>query len=413
MRNPRDSQHFSMAQRLHSPDGKELEGDGRMKTRACCAALVALMIQSHDGGRTCYSGGEAMPSPASAFLGVPAPIESAPRGDAELAARVLAGLAESPKRIDPVWLYDERGAALFDRLCAQPEYYLTRAELALMDAHAAEIAACIGPVAALIEFGSSTSLKTRLLLEELDSPVAYMPVDVARTPLMAASRTLAARFPDIAVLPVCADFTQPVLLPDELADVKRRIVYIAGSTIGNFCQDEATGLLAHMRELAGPAGAVLVSIDDAKDRAMMERAYNDSAGVTAEFNRNVLAHINHRLGGDFDVRRFVHRAVWVDTEQRIEMRLKSACEQIVRVGGREVLFEHGEELITKYCYKYLAGQLPAMGQAAGLRPQGQWTNEPLGFSVQLLEPETGDPCRPLEAEGDIETEARSGCRIAF
>lgn len=354
-----------------------------------------------------------MASPASAFLAVPPPIEASPCGDAELAARVLAGLAESPKRIDPFWFYDERGAALFDRLCALPEYYLTRAELALMDAHAADIAAHLGPVAALIEFGSGTSVKTRVLLDEMDSPVAYMPVDIARTPLVAASRALAARFPDIAVLPVCADFTQPIALPEELADVRRRVVYFAGSTIGNFRQERAIEILTHMGELAGPQGAVLVGIDLAKSRAVMERAYNDSAGVTAEFNRNALTHINHRLGADFDVRRFVHRAVWVDSEQRIEMRLRSACDQVVDLQGVQIALARDEELVTEYCHKYRPGQFTAMGRAAGLCPREQWTNPQWGYSVQLLEPEAGAGCRPLEVEGDAETEARAGCRIAF
>lgn len=387
-----------------------------MRTRACCAALVALLIQSQDDGSAHlsygYGGGEIMASPAAAFLAVPAPIERS-YGEDELTVRVLASLAESPKRIDPVWFYDERGAALFDRLCALPEYYLTRAELALMDAHASDIAACIGPVAALIEFGSGTSVKTRVLLEEMDSPVAYMPVDVARTPLVAASRALAARFPDIAVLPVCADFTRPVALPEELADVRRRVVYFAGSTIGNFSHEKAIELLGHMRELAGPEGAVLVSIDLVKAPAVMERAYNDSAGVTAEFNRNALTHINHRLGADFDVRRFVHRAVWVDSEQRIEMRLRSACEQVVHLRGHQIPFGCDEELVTEHCHKYVPEQFAAMGRAAGLRPTDQWTDPQWGFSVQLLEPDVAEKCRPLEAQEDAEAAGRSGCRIAF
>jgi dimethylhistidine N-methyltransferase len=378
---------------------------------------VALLIQSQGGGSASFprgnNGEHTMASPASAFLAVAALIERTPCNDEELAARVLEGLAESPKRIDPVWFYDERGAALFDRLCSLPEYYLTRAELSLMDAHASDIAACIGPVAALIEFGSGTSLKTRLLLEEMESPVAYMPVDVARTPLVAASRALAARFPDIAVLPVCADFTQPVDLPEELADVRRRVVYFAGSTIGNFRHAQAIELLGHMRELAGPYGAVLVSIDLAKAPAVMERAYNDSAGVTAEFNRNALTHINHRLGADFDVRRFVHRALWVDSEQRIEMRLRSACQQAVHLRGHEISFARDEELVTEYCHKYQPDQFAAMGQAAGLITKEQWTDAQGGFSVQLLEPDVAEKCRPLEAAEDAQAARRSSCRIAF
>jgi uncharacterized SAM-dependent methyltransferase len=244
-----------------------------------------------------------------------------------------------------------------------------------MDAHAADIAAQIGPVAALIELGSGTSLKTRLLLEEMESPVAYMPVDVARTPLVAAARALAARFPDIAVIPVCADFTQPIALPEELADVRRRVVYFAGSTIGNFQRPQAIEILEHMRDLAGPDGAVLVSIDLAKRPAVMERAYNDSA------------------------------------EQRIEMRLRSTCAQMVRLGGEQVAFGRDEELVTEYCHKYLAGEFTAMGQAAGLCPREQWTDRQWGFSVQLLEPAAD--CRPLEVANDVEAEARAGCRIAF
>jgi uncharacterized SAM-dependent methyltransferase len=145
----------------------------------------------------------------------------------------------------------------------------------------------------------------------------------------------------------------------------------------------------------------------------MERAYNDSAGVTAEFNRNALSHINHRLGADFDVRRFVHRAVWVDSEQRIEMRLRSTCEQVVRVRGQEVAFERDEELVTEYCHKYQPEQFAAMGQAAGLRPKEQWTNAQWGFSVQLLEPDGAERCRPLEAVEDAQAAGRSGCRVAF
>lgn len=351
---------------------------------------------------------------AAPAFSVPAPLMCEQRGEEALLAEVFEGLAQSPKRISPVWMHDERGAALYDRLCAVPEYYLARAELALVDARAASIAASIGPRAALIEFGSGTSLKARVLLDELESPVAYVPVDVARTPLIAVSRNVAARFPDLAVLPVCADFTRSFVLPAPVQDIERRIVYLSGATLGNFARAEAVELLRFMHRVVGPLGAVLIGLDFAKEPAVIERAYNDRAGVMGELNRNALRHLNHRFGADFDVRRFIHRAVWVDEASRIEMRLVSSCDQLVTIGDRRVPFAKGEHAITEYGHKYPPQSFESLAREADLAVREGWVDEQWSFGLELLEPASGESARRwLNPAGQMLLPAHSGTAPAF
>src|SRR5690606_27839598 len=282
-----------------------------------------------------------------------------------LTGSVLAGLRKSPKELSPVWFYDRLGSFLFDSICELPEYYITRTELEIMRAHAAEMAQHIGRNPAIIELGSGTSLKTRTLLDHMEMPATYIPVDISREHLMDAAAALARDYPQLRVLPVCADFTQPFDLPPALlAAAERRVVYFPGSTIGNFEQPHAIALLSQIRRLIGAAGAVLIGVDLRKDPRTLIRAYDDSAGVTAEFNINALRHLNRELGADFDLEGFEHRAVWVDEHSRIELHLVSKRDQIVHLGGQEIRFARGERLHTESCHKYTLESFANLAAAA-------------------------------------------------
>jgi dimethylhistidine N-methyltransferase len=303
-----------------------------------------------------------------------------------LAGSVLEGLKKEPKELSPVWFYDELGSFLFDSICELPEYYITRTELQIMRTHAAQMAQHIGPEAVLIEFGSGTSLKTRLLLEQLERPIAYVPVDISREHLFDAAGTLARDYPDLRIIPVCADFTQSFELPHQILSAKKRVVYFPGSTLGNFDHAQARQLLTRMREMVGRNGAVLIGIDLRKDPRILERAYDDPAGVTAEFNLNALRHVNRELGADFDLNAFEHLAVWVENESRIEMHLVSKRDQVVRIGGEKVRFARGEHLRTEYCHKYTLEGFADLAATTSLAVSRVWTDPEQKFSVQLLEP---------------------------
>lgn len=275
---------------------------------------------------------------------------------------IVAGLSARPKALPPKFFYDERGSQLFDAICALPEYYPTRTELSIMQTHVGEMAARIGPQASLIEFGSGSSLKTRLLLERLDRLAAYVPVDISRQHLTMAAESLAADFPGVEIWPLVADFMQPFELPVPSVMPLRNIVYFPGSTIGNFTPRDAHELLKVMYQEAGEDGALLIGVDLQKDPNLIERAYNDSAGVTAEFNLNMLARINREFGANFNLDLFRHRARYDEAHGRIEMHLISECEQIVRIAGRSFRFARDEALLTEHSHKYTLTQF---GEMAG------------------------------------------------
>jgi len=297
-------------------------------------------------------------------------------------AEILEGLSRTQKSLSPKFFYDTRGSKLFDDICELPEYYLTKTELAIMRAHIDDMAALVGPQASLIEFGSGSSLKTRILLDGLDRLAAYVPVDISREHLMAAAESLAADYPDIEVWPVLADFMQPFKLPSPSVMPLRNIVYFPGSTIGNFSPEKAHSLLTVMHEEAGEDGALLVGVDLQKDKAVIERAYNDSAGVTAEFNLNVLSRINTEFGANFDVDLFRHHALYNEEHGRIEMYLISECEQTVRIGHRSFSFEKGESILTEHSHKYTLEQFGNMAHRAGFAVDTVWTDPEALFSVQ-------------------------------
>jgi len=299
---------------------------------------------------------------------------------------VLAGLRAEQKTLPCKYFYDERGSALFDAICELPEYYLTRTELGIMETHVAAMAAALGPQLLLVEPGSGSSVKTRLLLDHLHRPVAYVPVDISRAHLVSAADRLNQLYPDLEVLPVCADFNQAFEIPTPRRRAQRCAVYFPGSTIGNFEPPAAVALLHRLQRLAGPQGALLLGADLRKDRTVLESAYNDAAGVTAEFNLNILKRLNRELSADFDLAKFQHRAVYDETEGCIEMHLISRCDQSATVAGEVFDFADGEVILTERSYKYSPELLATFAAKAGLRVEQMWTDDRRYFSVSLLSP---------------------------
>lgn len=295
---------------------------------------------------------------------------------------ILAGLEKSQKTLSPKFFYDEQGSRLFDEICELPEYYQTNTELSIMQRHVGEMAQRIGPQASLIEFGSGSSVKIRILLEHLDQLAAYVPVDISREHLVKAADAISRDFPDIEVLPVAADFTQPFDLPDPQVMPVRNVVYFPGSTIGNFSPDAADKLLRVMHHEAGENGALLIGIDLQKDVRIIERAYNDKAGVTALFNLNILRRINREFGADFRLENFRHRAAYNTGFGRIEMHLISTCDQSVRIAGRQFEFAAGEALLTEHSHKYTYEGFSEMAARAGFTVVAAWTDADEMFSVQ-------------------------------
>jgi dimethylhistidine N-methyltransferase len=303
---------------------------------------------------------------------------------ADEAREILAGLAEPQKRVSPKYFYDQRGSELFDRICELPEYYPTRTELRIMREHHAAIAEAVGPDVCLIELGSGSSLKTRLLLRSLPRVAAYVPVDISREHLQQAAADLAADFPDVEVLPVCADFTQPFELPTATAVVRKNVVYFPGSTIGNFDPDAARALLDVVYREAGPGGGLLIGVDLQKSKDILERAYNDGEGVTAEFNLNLLRRFNRELDADFDLAAFRHFAVYDAAHGRIEMHLESLADQTVTVAGRAIPFERGETILTEYSHKYTLEGFAEFARESGFEREHVWTDDDALFSIQYL-----------------------------
>ena len=297
---------------------------------------------------------------------------------------LIDGLRQPEKTISPKYFYDERGSQLFDEITRLPEYYPTETELGIMRDNIGEIASLVGKQASLIEFGSGSSLKTRVLLEHLDDLAAYVPVDISEDHLLASVGQIREKFPELDVLPVVADFTQPFRLPDPKVMPVRNIVYFPGSTIGNFTNEAAQELLRVMYEEAGAGGALLIGVDLQKDPAIIERAYNDSAGVTAEFNRNMLRHLNREFDADFDLDAFTHSARYNQHEGRIEIRLVSELDQEFSLGHESFSIGKDEAILTEYSHKYTLEGFAAMGEAAGFHVERVWMDADRLFSVQYL-----------------------------
>jgi dimethylhistidine N-methyltransferase len=309
------------------------------------------------------------------------------RAGAERALRdeVLPGLLCTPKTLPPKLFYDVEGSRLFERICTLEEYYLTRAELEILETHVGEIAELAGPRCALVEYGSGAGVKVRLLLEALADPVAYVPIDISREQLARVARELAGQFPRVAVRPLCADYTRRLRLPALPRDA-RRLAFFPGSTIGNFHPAEAAAFLRRVRRAVGPDGALLLGVDRRKDARVLHAAYNDRAGVTAAFNLNVLARLNRELDADFDLSRFRHVAFFDPAASRIEMHLESLETQTARVAGEAVSFQRGETIWTESSYKYDRARLARVTAAAGFSISRLWTDVREQFWVGFLTP---------------------------
>ncbi len=299
--------------------------------------------------------------------------------NADFLAEVLAGLSSSPRTLPCKFFYDERGADLFQRICELPEYYITRTETELLRRCAPEIAESIGANAALIGFGTGAGIKTRMLLEHLENPIAYIPVDISKQRLLDSAVELSKAMPSLEILPVCADYLQELQFPKPLRKPDHVAVFFPGSTIGNLEPAVAKGFLERVCRLCGKSGGLIIGVDLQKSREVLEAAYNDSAGVTAEFNLNLLVRANRELGADFDLARWEHRAVYNEIEGRIEMHLLSVGEQTVHVGGRAFAFADGEKIITEFSYKQTLDGFARLASSAGFREASRVWTDPQGW----------------------------------
>lgn len=298
---------------------------------------------------------------------------------------VFEGLSRKQKELPCKYFYDDRGSELFNTICGLDEYYPSRTETALLRAHGNEIADLIGAGVCLIEFGCGSLLKTRLLLDALTSPAAFVPIDISADHLMLSAAALAADYPDLEVLPVVADFTRPVPLPDKVRKAREnRVGFFPGSTIGNFDHEGAANFLATVADMVGDGGALLIGVDLKKDEEILVRAYDDAQGVTAAFNRNVLERINRELGGCFDIETFHHRALYNGDESRIEMHLVSTRDQTVMVLDRDFTFTEGETIHTENSYKYHVEEFSSLAAGAGFRTARTWVDGDGLFSLHYL-----------------------------
>jgi dimethylhistidine N-methyltransferase len=296
---------------------------------------------------------------------------------------VLAGLKAERKTLSPKYFYDHAGSRLFERIGKLPEYYPTRTELALLRESAHAIARDLPAGGALIEFGSGSTEKVRLLLREAPQLAAYVPVDISAEFLRLHAQQLHQDFPNLLVVPVEADFSQPFAAPAAIASLPRA-GFFPGSTIGNFEPHEASTFLHRAREALGAGARLIIGVDLVKDRTVLHAAYNDSAGVTAEFNRNVLVRINRELGANFDVAAFEHHACYNRELSRVEMYLASTKRQRVRLCGESIDFRAGETIHTENSYKYTVDSFSALARGSKWEPQRLWTDSKKYFAVFSL-----------------------------
>lgn len=302
----------------------------------------------------------------------------------EFASDVLDGLRARPRRLKSKYFYDERGSKLFDEICRLDEYYLTRCETRIMRKFASEMGQQLGPRVQVVEYGSGSSIKTRTLLDALIDPVAYVPVDISYEHLMRSAGAIADDYPNLEVMPLCADFTQPFAPPSPDRKPERIAVYFPGSTIGNFDEEHALMLLRQIRHQCGERGDLLIGFDLQKDRKIMEAAYNDARGVTAQFNLNLLHRMNRELDADFDLDRFEHLAYYNEASEAIETYIVSRADQVVTVAGEDFRFSEGERISTEYSHKYTIEGFAELAARVGLEFDQHWTDSRGYFAVAHL-----------------------------
>jgi dimethylhistidine N-methyltransferase len=293
----------------------------------------------------------------------------------------IAGLSKHPRTLPCKFFYDEGGSELFQKICELPEYYITRTELQILRLHGAKIAAALGPNIELVGLGTGAGTKTQILLWELRNPSVYVPIDISCDQLERSAARFREMFPQLQIIPLCADYLEPFELPLPRQPSLRSVVYFPGSTIGNFEPGTAVEFLRRLVDIAGIGGGLLVGVDLEKDPSVIEAAYNDSAGITAQFNLNLLARANRELGADFDLNNWRHRAIYNSTEGRIEMYLISTTEQCAQMHNHRFKFQTGEKLLTEYSYKHTPARFIALAREAGFRFEQLWTDDAHLFGV--------------------------------
>lgn len=307
-----------------------------------------------------------------------------PEFNDEMYRDVLSGLRADPPEIPAKYLYDDRGSRLFNQICDLDEYYLTDTEIELTKSHVDDIAARIGSRARLVELGAGSGLKTRILLEHLHDLAAYVPVDISTEELKRCARRLSEEYPDVDIHPVSADYTDSWTLPRNGFE-GRTVFYYPGSTVGNFHPEQSRQFLRRMARLAGPRGAMVIGVDLHKDRDVLEAAYNDSQGVTAEFTLNLLRRINRECGADFQLEDFRHQAIYQEDQHRIQVRLCSQCDQQVNFPDATFQFDDGDWIVAEYSYKYTIEGFAQLAEQANWRTRAIWTDDDQLFSLWYLE----------------------------
>jgi dimethylhistidine N-methyltransferase len=330
--------------------------------------------------------------------------ENGPREGAQpagFAQDMIKALASRPRSISPKYFYDAQGSRLFDRICELPEYYPTRTELGILADNAGEIASHIGPRAEIVEFGAGSLRKVRLLLDAMDEPARYLPIDISGEHLSHCAAALQQDYPRLEVRPVVADYTQRMLLPAPAPGTGRRVGFFPGSTIGNFTPTEALHFLRLARQVLH-GGALLVGADLVKDPAVLHAAYNDAEGLTAAFNLNLLARANRELGTRFLLEQFAHGAFYNAPHQRVEMHLVSRRRQTVEVCGQAYEIGEGETLHTESSHKFTVEGFRALAARAGFRPGPAWIDAGRLFSVHWLD--AGQAIGPVPDDSSVDLE---------
>jgi dimethylhistidine N-methyltransferase len=301
-----------------------------------------------------------------------------------LREEVLYGLQKKEKELPTKLFYDERGSRLFEQICRLDEYYLTRTEIQIMRQSIHEMVALMDSNIVLVEYGSGNSAKTRILLDHLPDIVAYVPVDISNDYLNMSADSLRQNYPDLLIIPVCADYTQPIAIPPVDSGLAHNLAYFPGSTIGNFTPNQAIDFIRNIADLVGPGGGFLIGADLKKDTNVLNAAYNDVEGITAAFNLNILTHINKKFGANFREENFEHLAFYYEDAGRIEMHLISKLEQAAQVCGEMFHFEKGEKILTEVSYKYALEDFAEMVYEAGFDVKRVWTDSKNYFSIQYL-----------------------------
>ena len=296
----------------------------------------------------------------------------------------LNGLTKQPRELPCKYFYDKRGSKLFEAICHVEEYYPTRTELSIMAENIEDISHLVGPDALIVEFGSGSCLKTRILLKALQDPAGFIPIDISKDALDESTRLLKSHFPDLEIAPVYGDFVHLPPLPVLEKDYQKTVIYFPGSTIGNLEPSDAVDFLHRTSVLCESSGALLVGVDLQKEKSILEAAYNDRQGVTAAFNKNILLRMNRELGADFNIENFAHEAVYNEEDGCIEMHLISRSDEYVRVGNKEIFFRKGESILTERSYKYTLDGFRQMALCAGFHVKKVWVDSRRLFSVQYL-----------------------------